>query len=122
MRQKFAHVPQALSVQDVAVVRPVEDAFDAVQFHPQTRPGQRHDRGAQVMQQRLDLPPMNIAARRLAEDRSYQLFVLVAHAPSSRVQLDYIAIRNTMLGADLLAFERATAPEPRIQWLVDSIL
>src|SRR5882724_2903711 len=53
------------------------------------------------MQQRLDLPPMNIAARRLAEDRSHQLFVLVAHAPSSRVQLDYISIRNTMPGPAL---------------------
>src|SRR5438105_3087058 len=64
------------------------------------------------MQQRLDLPPMNVAARRLVEDRSHQLFVLVAHAPSLRVLLDYISIRNPMLGAGLSGTLPVDTPRP----------
>jgi hypothetical protein len=35
--QVFPHVADSLSVQHIAVVRAMQDAFDSIQPHPQTR-------------------------------------------------------------------------------------
>src|SRR5258708_7944507 len=44
--------------------------------------------------------------------RSCVLAALRRHAHSSRVQLDDVSVRNTMLGSNLLAVESAAAPKP----------
>jgi len=75
--------PQILDVpliEHVAVVGMVQDVFDLVQQHPIACPLDGFHAGAQMMQQRFDFTPVDVAANRVMEDRADQVFVLVAHA------------------------------------------
>ena len=51
-----------MSVQYIIVVRTMQDAFDSIQPHPRTRTREGFHWCSQVMQEGLDIPPMNIAA------------------------------------------------------------
>jgi len=61
VREVLAQVPHRAAVERVAMVRPVQDAFGAVKLHPDARPGELLDVGADVAQQRLDLAPVDVA-------------------------------------------------------------
>jgi hypothetical protein len=74
-----SQVPDALSVEHVAVMRAVQDVLHPVQTHAHARSGKRFHRSSQVMKERLDLAPMNVPADRLAENSANQLPVFVAH-------------------------------------------
>ena len=77
--QIFAHAVDSLSVQFVAVVRTMQDAFDSIQPHPHTRTREGFHCCSQVMQEGLDIPPMNIAARGITKDSANKVFVFVSH-------------------------------------------
>ncbi len=79
VRQVLADVQDILPSQRVPVVRPVDDALVAVELHADSRAGQRLEARAQVVQQRLDFAPLDVAADGVVEDRAEQVFVLVAH-------------------------------------------
>lgn len=74
-----------LPIQDVAVMRTVQNAFGAVQNHPYAGTRQGFHAGPEMMEKRLDLPPVDIAADRILENGSYEMFVLVAHGDDSLV-------------------------------------
>ena len=67
-----------------AVVRPVQLALDPVQLDGEPRAVGALELGAQVMQQRLDLAPVKIAARRFGEDGLQNALVLVTHQLTGR--------------------------------------
>src|SRR5215470_11294154 len=79
MRQVLAQVPDALSIERIAVMRAVEDALDPVQHHADARTRERLDLRAQVTKQGFDLAPVNVRADRVAEDGADQVLVLVTH-------------------------------------------
>jgi len=60
--QVFAQVLDVLPAERVGVVGPMQDALGAVQLHADARAGQRLDVGAEVVQQRFDFPPLDVAA------------------------------------------------------------
>ena len=57
----------------------MQDAFDSIQPHPQTRTRKGFHCCSQVMQEGLDIPPMNIAACGITKDCANKVFVFVAH-------------------------------------------
>ena len=62
-----------------AVMRPVQLAFYFVQLDCEPRAVGALNLRAQVVQQRLDLAPVKVAAGRLAEDRLQEALVFVTH-------------------------------------------
>src|SRR6516225_3123990 len=87
VREIFAHVQDVLAAKRIAVMRAVEDAFGAVQPHAHARSGQRLGRGAEMMQERLHLTPLDVAAHRIVKDGSQQAFVLATQGCRSRGRL-----------------------------------
>jgi hypothetical protein len=84
-----------MSVQHVAVMGSMQDSFDSIQPDPQTGTGEGLHRCSQVMKQGLDVPPMNIAARRLTKDDPNQVFMFVAHGRDlDEESLDMLASRQ----------------------------
>jgi hypothetical protein len=57
----------------------MQDVLDAMQPYTHTRARKRLGRCAEVMEQGLDLAPMNIPGKGLTEDGANQLCVSVAH-------------------------------------------
>ena len=75
---------QVMLSADAAVVGSVQSAVDTVQFNVQACPVARCDHRAQVVQQRLDLAPVNIAADRFLEDGIKNALVLLTHGKDFR--------------------------------------
>src|SRR6266850_5792191 len=73
-----------LAAQCVAVVGPMQRAFDSVQPHPQARLRQRLGRRAEMVQQRLDLAPLDVSADRILKNRTEQVFVSATHGGGPR--------------------------------------
>ncbi len=67
-----------LLVANVAVVRVMQESFDAIEHDAETRAVRRLDRGAEVIQQGFNLAPVDVAAQRILEDRAQQILVLMA--------------------------------------------
>jgi len=65
----------------------MQDVLDFVQPYPHTRPRQRLHRRTQVVEEGLNLAPMNVSACRLAEDGTNQVLVFMAHGVIWRVAL-----------------------------------
>lgn len=72
-------VPDFLPVEHVAVMRMVQNAFCAVQQHSNAGTGQLLNGCPEMVQEGLDLPPVDVAADGIVEDGADQLFVFVAH-------------------------------------------
>lgn len=77
--QVFAQVADIVFAAHTAVMRTVQRAFNAVQLKAQPRAMARLDAGTQMLQQRLDVAPVNISADRFLQNGSQNTFVLVAH-------------------------------------------
>ena len=84
VREVLAQVPYRALVERIAVVRPVQYPFRAVQADADPRTRQWLDVRPDVVQQRLNLAPVDVRADRVVEDRSQQVLVLVAHGVSAR--------------------------------------
>ena len=79
-REELAQHLHGVAIERVAaVVRPVQDAFGVAELGADARAGQRLDLGAQVLQQRFDLAPVDVGGNRVVEDFRQQLRVLLAH-------------------------------------------
>jgi hypothetical protein len=83
---------QVMLSADTTVVGSVQSAVDTIQFNVQACAVARCDDGAQMVQKRLDLPPVNIAADRFLEDGIERALVLLTHGkgfmyPSAVAQL-----------------------------------
>ncbi len=61
------------------MVRVMQKSFDTVQHDAKTRALYRFHCCAEVMQQRLDFPPVNVAAYRILEDGVDEVFVFMTH-------------------------------------------
>ena len=70
---------QVMLSADPTVVGSVQGAVDTVQFNVQACAVAWCDDGAQTVQQRLDLPPVNITADRFLEDGIKNALVLLTH-------------------------------------------
>jgi hypothetical protein len=79
MREVLAKMPYGTAVESVAVVRAVQDSFRSIELHADARAGELLDGGTDVIQQRLDLAPVDVAADGIVKDRPEQLLVLVTH-------------------------------------------
>lgn len=75
-----------LPVQDVAVMRAMQNAFRTVQDDPYAGTREGFHASPKMMEKRLDFPPMDIAADRILEYGSYEMFVLMAHGDDSLVR------------------------------------
>lgn len=89
-RRRHARVREMLAQQlDVvlragrAVVRMVQEEFDAIEHDAEARAMAGFDGGAEMVEQGLDLPPVNVGAWRVGEDGVKQVGVLVAHGVRS---------------------------------------
>ena len=80
-----SQVSDALPIEHVAVMRAMQDVLDAMQPYTHTRARKRLGRCAEVMEQGLDLAPMNIRGKRLTEDGANPLCVFVAHGKRDRL-------------------------------------
>lgn len=67
-----------LAAQCVAMVGTMQNALVTVEPHSNARTRQRLDRRAEMIEQRLDLTPVNVGADRIVKDRAQQILVLVA--------------------------------------------
>src|SRR5258706_16240512 len=88
---------------------PVQRTFDAVEPNPQARLRQRLGRRAQVVEQRLDLAPLDVPADRILENRSEQVFVFAAHRGSPRAR-EYIAAHRVSEPASCLRLATELGP------------
>ena len=79
MRKILAQMLNVLSAERVSVMGSMQDALVPVQLHAHTGAGKRLDAGAEVIEQRLDLAPVDVPADRVVEDRAEQVLVLVTH-------------------------------------------
>lgn len=79
MRKVLADMQNILAAQCVAVVWPMQRAFDTVQLYAQARLCQRLGRRAKMVQQRFDLAPLDVSADRILKDRAEEIFVFAAH-------------------------------------------
>jgi len=79
MRKILAQMLNVLSAERISVMRAMQDAFVAVQLHAHTGAGQLLDGSAEMMEQRLDLAPVDVRVDRVVEDRAKQVLVLVTH-------------------------------------------
>ena len=77
--QVIPQMTDVLLAAHTAVVGPVQGADDAVQLDSHTRAMSGFDGGAQVVQQGLDIAPVNVAAQGFLEDGLEQAFVVKAH-------------------------------------------
>jgi hypothetical protein len=68
----------------VAVVRVMQKELVLIQHHSKASPQDRLDRGTEVMQQRLDLTPVDIAVQWILENRVQETPVFVAHGSASQ--------------------------------------
>lgn len=75
-------MPDVLPVKHVAVVRTMQDSLGTVQHDPKSRAREGFDRGTEMMDQGFHVPPVNVAADRVVENRQEKLLVLVAHGQS----------------------------------------
>jgi hypothetical protein len=73
----LAQVTHGALVQRVPVVRAMQDALGAVQLDADSRPRQRLDVCTHVIQQRLDLAPVDVPADRIVEDGADQVLLFV---------------------------------------------
>lgn len=78
MGEIAAQMLDVLPAQRVAMMRAVQNSLVAVEAHTNARTRQRLDRCAEMIQQRLDLTPVNVGADRIVKDRPQQILVLVA--------------------------------------------
>ena len=69
-----------------AVMRSTQGAFHAIQLDAHTRAMARLQHRAQVMQQGLDLPPVNIAAHRFLQNGMQYALVFMAHTKLLRLR------------------------------------
>jgi hypothetical protein len=74
----LAQVLDAGTVKYAAVMRAVQDALGAIQPDAQPRARELLDVGTEMPQQRLDFPPMDVAADGIVKQRAEQVFLLVA--------------------------------------------
>ncbi len=79
MGEKLAQLLDALAVADIAVMRMVQEYFNAIELHAEACAVRRLDGCAEMMQQGLDLAPVDVGADRVVKDRPQQVRVLVAH-------------------------------------------
>src|SRR5688500_4359853 len=79
MREVVAKMLDIAAPQRVAAVRTMEDAFVSVQLHTHSCTGKRFDARSEMVEQRLDLAPVDVSADRVVEDRATKVLVLVAH-------------------------------------------
>lgn len=66
-----------------AVVRMVQEELDAVEHDAEARAVTGFDGGTEMVEQGLDLAPVNVGAGRVGEDGVKQVGVLVAHGVGS---------------------------------------
>jgi len=76
--EECAQGTHAVAIERVIVVRTVQHCFGTVEFHARAVAVERFGTRAQVMQQGLDLAPVDIGTDRILEDRPQQGTV-VAH-------------------------------------------
>ncbi|MNY81003.1 hypothetical protein D3C86_2223440 [compost metagenome] len=67
----------------------MQKEFVLVQHHAKTRAEHGFDGGPEVIQQRLDLPPVDVARQRPLENRMQEVLVFVAHGTTSYRLLGY---------------------------------
>jgi len=68
--EEFPQYLDGLLVADVAVVRMVQADLDPVQHDAETGAMRGFDGGAEVVEERLDLPPVDVAAEGILKDRA----------------------------------------------------
>jgi hypothetical protein len=78
-RQVFAQIADVVAAHVVAVVRMMHREFVAIEDDAKAGAMRRLDAGAEVMQQRLDFAPVDVAADRVVENCLQDVAVLVAH-------------------------------------------
>ena len=71
---------------DAAMVGAMQGAVDAVEFDMHACTVARFDHSTQVMQQRLHLAPVNIAAHRLLENGLQYALMFLAHGVKQSVR------------------------------------
>ena len=75
----LAQILHILPKQHVAVMRVMQDTLNPVQNDANSRPLERFHLGAQVVQQRFDFAPVDVAADRVLKNAVYQMLVFMAH-------------------------------------------
>src|SRR3954447_18008204 len=71
--QKLAQMRDVLPAQRAARMRAMQRAFSAVQSNVNAGSGQRLDVGAEVAQQRLYFPELDVAADRIVKDGAQEV-------------------------------------------------
>lgn len=80
MRKKFAQVLDILASENAALMRVMEEKLAAVQHHAKARSMDGVDFSAQMMQQGLDFPPVDVGAGRILKKTMQQVQMFVAHS------------------------------------------
>lgn len=79
MCQEIPQLLDQVPVAYVAVMWMMQEDFGAVQLDMESCPVRRIDRGAKMIQERLDLAPMNVGADGIVKDTAQQVGMLVTH-------------------------------------------
>ena len=82
----FAQMANRTLIERVAMVWPVQNTLGPVEVNTYSCAGQMLDLRAEVLEQRFDLAPVNIAADRIVKIGPQQVLVFMTHGPEDTPQ------------------------------------